>query len=536
MTAKSTLIAFLLLVFTSLSASAQTDSVKSKYKEDFNTFIQFLEETHPDPYTAFGGRVEFGRAVRDMRKNVETSANDVQFRNSLSRFLSQLEDGHTIIYTPTDNENSQSKQFFPIVFKVATDVIFVDYSSKEFSHLVGNKLLAVNDIELDLLLKKINTTTPAENRYGTMLNFRNQIANQQSASTFLENTSNVTLTLQDTKGNVRKIEVNYQSSPDWQKPVSKIKMSDDNKLLFGQILQENRNIGYFQWNAITSREVVESIPANNPQRQRILNYLLDLLHIEKLNDDNNAIGLIPALYPEFYSLLEEMKMNKSEYLIVDLRENSGGMTPLTLPLLYMLYGDKYLNYKSDAQYIQRISPLLLKKWGITVSDLLEKTDFRLGDYEFGNFFQSDSTKSVDEKRKDLSLITYRKRFGKEFTENLNGQPVYQPKVIVLCSPTTFSASFHFLYYLSEIGNATIIGVPPSQAGNAFMETTFFELPLTKIEGSISNSMQVFFPNDKEKGKVLVPDFAMTWKDYGKYNFDKNAELLYCLDLIKTGKL
>ncbi len=106
----------------------------------------------------------------------------------------------------------------------------------------------------------------------------------------------------------------------------------------------------------------------------------------------------------------------------------------------------------------------------------------------------------------------------------------------MCSPLTFSASFHFLYFLSEIGNATIVGVPPSQAGNAFMESTFFELPLTKTTGSISNAMQIFFPHNKNQGKIFTPDFSMTWDDFTKYEFDENAEILYCIDLIKQGKI
>ena len=68
-----------------------------------------------------------------------------------------------------------------------------------------------------------------------------------------------------------------------------------------------------------------------------------------------------------------------------------------------------------------------------------------------------------------------------------------------------------------------------------METTVFALPNTKISGSISNSHQLFYSNDPEKGKLLMPDYAMNWYDFAKYNFDSNAEILYVLDLIKNKK-
>lgn len=367
----------LFLLFTSISIGAQNDTTKNIYEEDFNTFIQLLEETHPDPYTAFGGRIEFGRNVQDTRAKVQTSANDNEFRNYLSRFISRLEDGHTIIDNPRSVENNKVSKFFPIVFKIASDGLFIDYTSSEYDSYVGNKLLSINGIEIDTLLKKINTIAPAENKYGTMLNLRNKIANQQSANTFLENTSNVTLSLRDKQGNSHEISVVYSENPNWQKPTSRIKIGGDNKLLFGHILENNSKVGYFAWNATVSREVLESIPPSNPQYQRTLNYIFSLLEIDKPADDKQAIQQIPKLYSRFHVLLEQMKELKSEYLIIGLRKNTGGMTPLTLPLLYMLYGDKYLNYKSEAQYIQRISPLLLKKWGITTADLLEKNRLQI---------------------------------------------------------------------------------------------------------------------------------------------------------------
>ncbi len=531
---------FIITLFaaTSITVNALNDSIKELYRDDFNTFIRLLEETHPDPYTAFGGRIEFRREAQRMRDVAQRSADAAEFRSHLSAFTARLEDGHTFIIGPNATATNQpcTEKFFPIVFKIASDGLFIHYASNEYTRYTGDKLLALNKIPTDSLLRKISTITPTENKYGAMLALRNRIANECFAAAFLAETSPVTLTLQDTDGNIRDVDVAYNENPAWNKPQSELKTRDDNKLLYGQMLENNPDIGYFVWNAMISREAVESTPPSNPQYQRMLNYVTGLLGIEKQDDDNAAVRQIPELYPTFNALLTEMKKQQSEYLIIDLRENTGGMTPLTLPLLYMLYGDKYLNYESNAQYIQRISPLLLQKRGITADVLSEKTGNVPGDYEFRRFFQSDDGKTIEEKRKDPSFIAYRNNFAREFTGHLNGKPVYEPRVIVLCSPETFSAAYHFLYYLSEIGNATIVGVPPSQAGNAFMESTFFELPNTQTRGSISNAKQVLFPGNNEKGKIFTPDFPMAWADFAKYNFDKNAEILYCLDLIKREKI
>ncbi|MDR1330732.1 MAG: peptidase S41, partial [Tannerella sp.] len=151
---------------------------------------------------------------------------------------------------------------------------------------------------------------------------------------------------------------------------------------------------------------------------------------------------------------------------------------------------------------------------------------------FGYFFGARDTRPVEEKRKDMSLISYYGNIGSEYTENLNGVPLYEPRVVVLTSPATFSAAYHFMYFLTQIGGATVAGVPSRQAGNTFMETTAFELPNTRLSGSISNSVQVFFPADSVRGKTFMPDYAMTWSDYAKYDFDENAEILYVLDMLE----
>jgi hypothetical protein len=287
---------------------------------------------------------------------------------------------------------------------------------------------------------------------------------------------------------------------------------------------------------MTSREIVEEVAQNpNPEYlQMNLNAMYNhTLKIPRPKDDKLAIQGIPSLYATFTDLLKTMKTKEIEYLVIDLRENGGGMTPLCFPLLYMLYGDKYLSYNCKAEYNRRLSSLVLKKWGLDSIDQYNRgnnTHYKLGDFTFSYFFGDGDTRSIEEKRKDLSLISYR-NIGTEYTKDLKGKPLYEPRVIVLTSPKTFSAAYHFMYFLTQIGDVKVVGVPSRQAGNTFMETTFFELPNTHISGSISNSVQIFFPNDTVKGKTYMPDYHLNWSDYAKYDFDENAEILYILDTL-----
>ena len=78
--------------------------------------------------------------------------------------------------------------------------------------------------------------------------------------------------------------------------------------------------------------------------------------------------------------------------------------------------------------------------------------------------------------------------------------------------------------------AKVVGVPSGQAPNTFMEVTQFMLPNTGLECSASNSLQSCFPKDHAKAKIFTPDFQLTYKDYQKYNFSKDAELLFTIHI------
>ena len=65
-----------------------------------------------------------------------------------------------------------------------------------------------------------------------------------------------------------------------------------------------------------------------------------------------------------------------------------------------------------------------------------------------------------------------------------------------------------------------------------MEITPFTLPHTKLNGSISNSLQLYLPMDDPRAKQLRPDWTLAYDDYKRYGFDEQAEVLYLLDKIE----
>lgn len=531
----------LILVLTTTFVFGQVNETPSVSRQllinDFNTFIEYLEETHPDPYSSYGGLPEFKRKAQGLRNMITDNTTVEQLREMMRKFISVLNDGHTIISGNGQAEATQG--YLPLQLSIAADGIFISETDKNHIQYRGGFLESVNDIPIDSLLNKVRQIRSTENRYGIYWELCNLLSSKEGYGLLFSDSGKIKLALKFTNKESEFVYLDFVPEPDWIKQPSTVRLNNDNNLLYKQILvNNNQSVGYFVWNGMYSREMVEDVAKNNPAYldMNLNSMYQSTMKVPRPDDDRQAIEGIPALYPTFSKLLEIMKEQKSDYLIIDLRHNGGGMTPLCHPLLYMLYGDKYLNYNCKAEYNRRLSRLQLKKWGldsIQQYNTGNKTNFLTGDFIFGYFFGSLNAKPVEEKRKDLSLITYNNGIGSEYTKDLNGKPIHEPVVIVLTSPRTFSAAYHFTYLLSQIGKTYIAGVPSRQAGNTFMETTNFELPNTKISGSISNSYQMFFPDDLEKGKVLMPDFTMNWTDFAKYDFDSNAEILFVLDLLKN---
>jgi hypothetical protein len=60
--------------------------------------------------------------------------------------------------------------------------------------------------------------------------------------------------------------------------------------------------------------------------------------------------------------------------------------------------------------------------------------------------------------------------------------------------------------------------------------TFISVNAQKVtmECCVSNSLQRCFPDNDPRAKVFTPDIQLTYDDYRKYNFSKDAELLYLI--------
>lgn len=528
-----------IIILISIRITAQDTNPSKIYIDDFDAFINILEQTHPDPYTVYGGKVEFKRAVQSYRQEVLKITDQDKFYNLLNRFLCKLKDGHTSINNPRTAASGNAR-YLPIKFKIATDGLYISAAAPEYENLLGCRVTAVNSIPADSLLRKTMEIKACENIYDGYFSLASMLINSNSLTRLFPGESRgLKIDLKKPDNNSLTVDIPFYEKAGLAVKDSKLKINKPNGLLYWDMIGAKKDVGYFAWNSTVSRELVEQVFRDAPKYiENNLRWVYQALpELKRPENPEEAIKNVPALYEQFASLLEAMKGKNSEYLIIDLRYNSGGMTPLVPPLLYMLFGDKYLNNNLNLEYNRLLSPLFLNKIGFKSIEDYNKannSNYKIGDYQFGSILPNYDGMSIEEKR-SLRNITY-SGFGARYVEKLNGKSIYTPKIIVLTNPATFSAAYQFTCFLQMIGGAKVVGVASRQAGNTFMENTPFELPNTHMNGGISNAVQIFFPGDNVKGNILTPEFPMKWQDFNKFGFDENAEILYALSLIADGSL
>ena len=295
---------------------------------------------------------------------------------------------------------------------------------------------------------------------------------------------------------------------------------------------KGKNTMYLKLKSIMARDCFEYMQSNGWDYQEQLQSMYNTWGKEMPADPKEAIAQIPSFSEEFEKMLQLMKQNGSKNLIIDLRGNDGGFTPITLPTLYQMWGDRYIKEMSgfETEGFTMISPLLMKKYNTSLEAINQGSPVPIlyGDYQYSN--RKGNVTEVTEQYRNR-VISQMMSSVKDKLMAQHGQPVYTPEhVYVLTDPGTFSAAFHYAFFLSKMG-ATIVGVTCSQAPNTYMEMTPFELPRTGLKGSISNSLQLFLPVNDPRAKDFTPDLMPSYEDYKRYNFDDNTIPMYLMDVI-----
>ncbi len=522
-----------------LPLDGQDRLTAAQAREDLRYLFSALEETHPDPYSAFGGRVNFkSRAAALLEAVPDNGLTTAELYDIVRPLFGELRDGHTYINSPPTAASSGAASHLPVRFGIATDDVFVKSAVPPYDTLIGYRLLTVQGVSTQGAAELTATVFPAENRFGAMRWLLRFLGSDRGARRVFPDVED-SLLVQLVGPDGEPVEIRLPYSPDaagrdagWV--LNRWAAIETGSGPFHWQILDHANVGYLRVSSIQGREAFEELKAVGRQdlQEQLARYYERFEREAMPAALDVALEGVPCFTAAVRGLLTSMRERKSERLILDLRGNGGGWSSLITPFLVLTYGDRYLSYDYPVVFATRISPSYLELTGRTLTQLNAEagSDYELGDYRIAEEKSIASQMSRDEYATELEVYACGLA---DLVRSLEGRPVYSPEVLVLVDPSTFSAAYHFAYRVWHLG-AKIVGVPSSQAGNAFVDVTPFELPRSKLGGSIARTAQILIPEDTSRGRVLAPDFPMTWRDFAAYAFDEHAEVRFALDLIQRG--
>jgi hypothetical protein len=505
--------------------------------EDARELAHILESTHPDPYIRGGGKIAFRRRLHQLLNAIpEDGMTRDEFVRLLRPFIAAVGDGHTVIWYDY-RVSDRAPGGVPLRFDIVEQSLYVaGVPHEEDRYLIGALLVSVEGVPLAELCDRQELLQGTENRYHTLqLLARPSLWYRPFMKDLLpewEDTSRVSVELQLPSGEIQEIVFDLPvvmgslHSPESQVTLPKY--------------------GSFHYDFLDAEGKTAYLSVNDMLYYREAYEIWALAGSRPSTEETRA--QIPSATETFTDLVVEMREAGTEALVVDLRDNDGGLSLMSDILLYFLYGkEDFIAIKTytpaaGGGEIRRYSHLYFESCANeSIEDFNEGRAVPLieGDYCFDDDFTDDEEKArnlFQESEIPAFLDRWINRSPTFYTEFQSGAygGYYRPDaILVLVNPRTFSSGFTMARHLYLAG-ATLVGTPSAQASNCFGEMIMWELDHTRIEGGISGSYFNTFPNDPELGRVLPVHYPLTYETLASYDFDPNAEYLYALEYLSGG--
>lgn len=506
--------------------------------EDIRQLANIIENTHPDPYSAGGGRIAFHRRLHQTLNAVPDSgmsANDLI--RLLRPFVAAVGDQHTEIYSdyPADDGGPGG---LPFVFDVVEEDLYViaafQETDKEF---VGAVLVSIEGVTTAELVDRFSRLEGVENKYYALrqLGRHNLLFRAYLKELVPEwkDTTQIAFQLQLPTGEVRDLvrsvpvvitgALSHLGTSHVDLPETD---SSDFGFEFIDPLKTGEEIGYLR---VDFMEGYREAHEMNVARGR-----------EDLTRDQ--LALFPSATETFRRMVIDMKERGTDALIIDLRKNGGGNFIMAPALVYFLYGKQRLTAinqrkAAGAGHGDRYSRLYFES---NPNASLERINqgrsvpLIMGDIDFSrilnNVDRNDSLSVLEENPSRLELYQRASTFYDEYvSESYSGY--YCPEhVFVLVSPFTSSSGLDMTLYLFRAG-ATLIGTPSAQAPNSWGNLLNWKLTNSGIEGEVSSSFDIAFPDDPQRGRVLPVHYDLTYDKLASYSFDPDATFLYAMEIL-----
>ena len=408
-------IIFCLMTACSVSNSSYTPQMKysaQQLKEDVQVMEQTLKKNHPSLYW-YSSEAEINASFERAYTLLKDSMNEIEFRNVIAETIFPIRCGHTSVRPSRKYEQYQEgrrNKTFPLGIKIIDDstlVVTINMNRRDSVLRTGTRILAIDELNamhlIDSMLRMISIDGSSENfSYQNLSNNFNVSYNNRFG---IKKSYNVTYL--DQKGEIKnKIIPMFDPATD--------------------TLRRRR--------PFTVNRVPPASPETFTRRQRRLQGVRSFA-IDSTNTYAtmrlNSFG--PGLKKQFLKKsFRELRKKKIEHLIIDVRNNGGGLIKTSLFLTKQIQQKPFVfadsiyathrKIRSEAQITKRFI------------------------YNLGLFFLS--------KKVNGSMYAFRLFREKTYQP---GKHKYEGKVYVLTGGFSFSATTLFAASVKGQENVMIIG-------------------------------------------------------------------------------
>ena len=437
----------------------ETKFSKADLVTDLDSLVAYIEQVHPNPYTSIS-KENFYKEIEICKNNLEDSTSLIEYYTFISPIISKMNDGHTGVSFPLSEWRNINPYSFLFNFKISQDGKM--FAPKNYTELPQNaEILSINGVPSKQIVEKLISSISAESE-----SYKIAMLNM----TFVE-----------------RFGAFFGFKPSYE---MEYKLGEEINTI--TILGMKLN------------DVIKAI--NEQQQVQTINTPKDWDYTT-LNDAK--IGIIDfkafsdlQLFDSFLdSIFKKMQQEKTENLIIDLRENGGGNSAL---------GDAFFQYISKVPFSQ---------YGKTTIKYSKKrvefyTEYRkygflknLSDSAF-NLLLSPQYETIETEESELKSL-------KENPLRFNGN------VYLLTSTKTFSSASDFAWCFQYFNMGKIIGEETGGHIVSFGDIIFTTLPISKLQMNISHKEFYGYGATDENRHGVIPD----------YKVDANKALDFTIDLI-----
>jgi len=506
--------------------------------QDARQLLAILEEVHPDPYLAGGGKIAFHKRFQQLLMAIPKEGMTAEaFCSLLAPFVASVGDGHTWVYC---HSSSAAQTTVPLRFwVVGQELVLMGVFHPEHKPLLGARLLAVQGVPLATLLERAGQRRGWANPYEPIRNLQLMMTLFEPELRALlpewSGDAPLKFLLQLPSGETKEVSVALENRQKLGEPLcaaSKLQLPKLGKGTFDwAFLDPAGKVAYLRISQMVGfREGFEDMFARGDTNADdwARNTYFAIHGKQAPADRQQLLAGIPSATERFRELVVAMKAKKSDTLIVDVQENSGGDSLMVEILAYFLYSHQELAKASGISAVTKLSEQLFKQYtNVKLEDFSDRVPFPLkkNDYVFDDEFYSSAQSKGEE---DDDCFEDSPTFCREWKSG-SFRAHYRPaNVMVLTSAGTYSSAAALAIVFFKLG-ATLVGVPSSQPPNSYGNVLFFELGNSKLRGQVSNKRFEFFPDDPEKGRVLRPQVELTYEKLASLAFDPNATLILALE-------